>query len=131
MADPAAHTILPERISKEPLAPVVRQGDNQWTDIVRWTHFAMLSAEELGITQANVDQLRQSNRDFAVQALLGGSGDMGRGLGLTDDWAYNIIKQVGNYGEVFQRNLTDTVGIERVLNKLWSKGGLQYSPPVR
>ena len=131
LADPAAHAILPERISKEPLAPIVRQGDNQWTDIVRWAHFAMLTAEELGITQATVEEVRQSSQDFTVQMLLGSRGDIGRGLGLDNDWAYDIIKQVGNYGEVFKRNLTDTVGIERALNGLWNKGGLQFSPPIR
>jgi general L-amino acid transport system substrate-binding protein len=116
------HIILPEVISKEPLGATVRHGDDQWFDIVKWTHYAMVNAEELGVTKANVDdQLKSENPD--VRRLLGTEGKHGEALGLTNDWAVRIIKNVGNYGESFERN----VG----LNALWNKGGLQYAPPVR
>ncbi len=133
LPNPVAYRILPERISKERLAPVVREGDNAWTDIVRWTHFAMLTAEELNITSANVDQMRQSSRDYLVMALLGTVGNFGTGLGLSNDWAYNIIKQVGNYSEVFERNvgMATPLGMARDQNALWKNGGLQFSPPIR
>jgi len=126
------HIVLPEIISKEPLGPVVRHGDDQWFDIVKWTHFAMLSAEELGITKANVDdQMKSDNPD--VKRLLGTEGKHGEALGLTNDWAYRIIKHVGNYGEIFERNVGQgsQLKIGRGLNGLWSKGGLQYAPPIR
>ena len=136
---PGDHIILPEIISKEPLGPVVRHGDNQWGDIVRWTHNATLVAEEKGITQANVDDIKAANgadnaaADAEIQRLLGVNDKMGEGLGLSNDWAYNIIKAVGNYGEIFDRNIgpNTPIGLERGLNALWNKGGLQYSPPVR
>jgi general L-amino acid transport system substrate-binding protein len=133
LPNPASYRILPERISKEPLAPVARQGDNAWTDILRWTHFAMLTAEEQGITSANVDQMRQSSQDYSVRFLLGTSGNFGSGLGLGNDWAYNIIKQVGNYAEVFERNvgIATPLGMARDQNALWKDGGLQFSPPIR
>jgi general L-amino acid transport system substrate-binding protein len=133
MSNPAGYLILPERISKEPLAPVTRQGDNAWTDIVRWTHFAMLTAEEQGITSANVDQMRQSSQDYSVRFLLGTSGNFGPGLGLGNDWAYNIIKQVGNYAEVFERNVgtATPLGMARDQNALWKDGGLHFAPPIR
>ncbi len=139
LKDPANNIILPEIISKEPLGPVVRHGDNQWGDIVRWTHFATLVAEEKGITQANVDDVKKANgtdnpaADAEVQRLLGVSDKMGEGLGLGNDWAYNIIKAVGNYGEIFDRNVgpKTPIGLERGLNALWNKGGLQYAAPVR
>ena len=123
------HVILPEVISKEPLAAAVRQGDARWSDLVRWTFFAMLGAEELGITSANVDS-RLNDPNPEVQRMLGKTGDLGKMLGVPDNWAYNIIKQVGNYGESFERNL-GPLGIARGPNELWTKGGLQYSPPFR
>jgi len=121
--------LLPEVISKEPLGPLVRKGDDKWFDIVRWTHFAMLAAEEAGLTAANVDAAAESaNPD--VRRLLGTEGDLGKALGLDNRWAYAAIKQVGNYGEVWDRNIAP-LGIPRTLNQLWSKGGLQYPPPLR
>jgi general L-amino acid transport system substrate-binding protein len=126
------HIILPEIISKEPLGPVVRHGDDQWFDIVKWTHYAMVTAEELGITRANVDeQMKSENPD--VKRLLGSEGGHGEALGLTNDWAYRIVKHVGNYGEAFERNVGQgsQLKIGRGLNALWTKGGLQYAPPIR
>jgi general L-amino acid transport system substrate-binding protein len=126
------HIVLPEIISKEPLGPVVRHGDDQWFDIVKWTHYAMVSAEELGITRANVDeQLKSDNPD--VKRLLGTEGKHGEALGLTNDWALRIIKHVGNYGEAFERNVGQgsVLKIGRGINALWNKGGLQYAPPIR
>jgi general L-amino acid transport system substrate-binding protein len=126
------HIVLPEIISKEPLGPSVRHGDDQWFDIVKWTHYAMITAEELGITKANVDeQAKSANPD--VKRLLGSEGNYGEQLGLTKDWAYRIIKLVGNYGEVFEKNVGQgsPLKIARGQNGLWSKGGLQYAPPVR
>ncbi len=139
LKDPANNIILPEIISKEPLGPVVRHGDNQWGDIVRWAHFATLVAEEKGITQGNVDEVKAANgadnasADAEVQRLLGITDKMGEGMGLSNDWAYNIIKAVGNYGEIFDRNIgpNTPIGLERGLNALWNKGGLQYAAPVR
>jgi general L-amino acid transport system substrate-binding protein len=126
------HIVLPEIISKEPLGPSVRHGDDQWFDIVKWTHFAMITAEELGVTKANVDeQMKSSNPD--VKRLLGTEGAYGEQLGLTKDWAYRIIKLVGNYGEIFEKNVGQgsQLKIQRGLNALWTKGGLQYAPPIR
>ncbi len=130
---PDDYTILPMVISKEPLGPSVRRGDDEWFQIVRWTSFVMLDAEENGVTQANVDKLRTESTDPNVQRLLGGSDDTGKLLGLDKDWAYRIVKQVGNYGESFERNLgTKTpIGLPRGVNNLWNKGGLMYAPPVR
>jgi general L-amino acid transport system substrate-binding protein len=126
------HVILPEIISKEPLGPAVRHGDDQWFDIVKWTHFTMINAEEFGITQANVDDMKKSDNPD-IRRLLGTEGKFGEAFGLTDDWAYRIIKLVGNYGEVFERNVGQgsPLKIARGLNGLWTKGGLQYAPPVR
>jgi general L-amino acid transport system substrate-binding protein len=126
------HVILPEIISKEPLGPAVRHGDDQWFDIVKWTHYAMVNAEELGITQANVDEQKKADNPD-VKRLLGTEGKYGEALGLTDDWAYRIIKLVGNYGEVFERNVGQgsPLKIARGLNGLWTKGGLQFAPPIR
>jgi general L-amino acid transport system substrate-binding protein len=126
------HVILPEIISKEPLGPAVRHGDDQWFDIVKWTHFAMVNAEELGITKANVDDMAKSDNPD-IKRLLGTEGKYGEALGLTNDWAVRIIKQVGNYGEVFEKNVGQgsQLKIARGLNALWNKGGLQYAPPVR
>jgi general L-amino acid transport system substrate-binding protein len=132
MANVAEHVILPEIISKEPLAPAVRHGDDQWFDIVKWVQFALLTAEELGVTKANVDeQLKSPNPD--IRRLLGVEGKHGEALGLTNDWAYRIIKTTGNYGESFERNIgsDSPLKIARGLNALWNKGGLQYAPPIR
>ena len=132
LTDPGAHVVLPEIISKEPLGPVVRQGDDQWLNIIKWTHFAMLNAEELGVTQANVDEMKNSNNP-SVKRLLGTEGEFGGAIGLSNDWAYNVIKALGNYGESFDRNVgPDTqLGIARGVNAQWNKGGLQYGPPIR
>ncbi len=132
LAEPTQHLVLPELISKEPLSPAVRHGDNQWADIVRWTHFAMIDAEELGVTSANVDE-KVKSADPETRRLLGGEGQYGEALGLTNDWAYRIIKHVGNYGESFERNIGQgsPLKIVRGLNALWTKGGLQYGPPIR
>jgi general L-amino acid transport system substrate-binding protein len=121
--------LLPELISKEPLGVMVRKGDDKWFDLVRWTLIAMLSAEEKGITSKNVDSFLTST-DPETRRLLGVEGDMGKALGVNNKWAYNIIKQVGNFGEVWDRNITP-MGVPRGLNNLWTKGGLQYPPPVR
>jgi general L-amino acid transport system substrate-binding protein len=133
LAKPDDHIVLPEVISKEPLGPVVRHGDNEWGDIVRWTLFAMLEAEEYGLTSQNVDDMKANSTNPQVRRLLGVEGDLGQGLGLPADWGYQIIRQVGNYGEIFERNLgTSTpLKIDRGLNALWTKGGLQYAMPVR
>ena len=132
LAKPDDHVVLPEIISKEPLGPSVRKGDDQWLDIVKWSYFAMLTAEELGVTQANVDQMLKSENP-EIKRLLGTEGKFGESLGLTNDWAYRIIKHVGNYGESFERNVgpNSPLKIERGLNALWNKGGLQYAPPIR
>ncbi len=126
------HIILPEIISKEPLGPVVRHGDDQWFDIVKWTHYAMVAAEELGVTRANVDdQVKSDNPD--VKRLLGSEGKHGEALGLPNDWAVRIIKSVGNYGEAFERNVGQGSALKlgRGPNALWNKGGLQFAPPIR
>src|SRR5215471_5194492 len=126
------HVVLPEIISKEPLAPFVRQGDDQWFDIVKWVHFAMINAEELNVTKANVDeQMKSENPE--IRRLLGTENNFGEQLGLTKDWAYRIVKLVGNYGEVFERNVGQgsPLKITRGLNALWTKGGIQYAPPIR
>jgi general L-amino acid transport system substrate-binding protein len=130
--DPKAYVILPEIISKEPLAPVVRHGDNQWKDIVNYAVLAMINAEEMGITSKNVDKMLKS-KDPKVQRFLGVSAGNGKALGLDEKFAYNIIKQVGNYGEIFERNVgvNTPLGIERGLNALWTNGGLMYSPPFK
>jgi len=129
---PDDHIVLPEIISKEPLGPAVRHGDNQWADIVRWVHNAMLNAEELGVTKANVDQMMKSDNP-EVKRLLGTEGKFGEAIGLTNDWAYRIVKHVGNYGESFERNVGEgsPLKIKRGQNALWTKGGLQYGIPVR
>ena len=131
-SDPENHIVLPEIISKEPLGPATRQGDDQWSDIVTWVLNATITAEEKGITQANVDKMK-SSKDPEVLRLLGVEGSQGKELGLSNDWAYNIIKSVGNYGEIFERNIgaKTPIGLQRGLNALWTKGGLQYSPPFR
>lgn len=135
LTNPDDHVILPEIISKEPLGPAVRQGDDQWFDIVSWTHYALVQAEEFGITQANVDEIKSTSTNPDIKRFLGVEADtkIGTDLGLTNDWAYNIIKGVGNYGEVFERNIgaSTPLKIERGVNALWTKGGLQYAPPIR
>ncbi|MDH3883222.1 MAG: amino acid ABC transporter substrate-binding protein, partial [Desulfobacterales bacterium] len=130
--NPADYIILPELISKEPLAPVVRHGDDQWYDIVNFSVLAMIAAEELGITSKNVDQMVES-KDPKIQRFLGVTAGNGKALGIDEKWAYNIIKQVGNYGEVFERNVgvNTPLKIERGLNDLWTRGGLMYAPPFK
>jgi len=130
--NPKDYIILPDIISKEPLAPAVRHGDDQFRDIVDFSVLAMINAEELGITSQNVDDMLQS-KDPAIQRFLGVTPGNGAALGLDEKWAYNIIKQVGNYGEVFERNVgvNTPLGLERGLNALWTNGGLMYSPPFK
>jgi len=129
---PDDHVLMPEVISKEPLGPWVRQGDDAWFDIVRWTVFAMLNAEELGVTQGNVDEMLKSNNP-EIKRLLGLDGKFGESLGLTNDWVVRIVKAVGNYGESFDRHLgaKSPLNLPRGPNRLWTQGGLQYAPPVR
>jgi general L-amino acid transport system substrate-binding protein len=127
--NPADHVILPEIISKEPLGPAVRHGDDKWFDIVKWTLFAMIEAEEMGLSSKNIDQAGTS-KDPGVQRFIGASGDIGKMLGIDNKWAFNIIKQVGNYGESFDTNLKP-LGFERGLNRLWNQGGILYAPPIR
>ncbi|MCI5077036.1 amino acid ABC transporter substrate-binding protein [Oricola sp.] len=132
LTNPGEHKVLPEIISKEPLGPVVRQGDDQWFNIVKWVHIATVNAEELGITSANVDEMMGGDNP-SVKRLLGVEGEFGAGIGLENDWAAKVIKAVGNYGEIFDRNVgPDTpLGIARGVNALWTKGGLMYGPPIR
>ncbi|PAY05417.1 amino acid ABC transporter substrate-binding protein [Bradyrhizobium sp. UFLA03-84] len=132
LANPADHIVLPEIISKEPLGPMVRHGDDQWFDIVKWTLFAMINAEELGITQKNVDTMLKSDKP-EMKRVLGTDGNLGEQLGLTKDWVVRIVKAVGNYGETFERNVGtgSPLGIARGVNNLWNKGGIQYAPPIR
>ncbi|ERF85815.1 amino acid ABC transporter substrate-binding protein [Bradyrhizobium viridifuturi] len=132
LASPADHIVLPEIISKEPLGPMVRHGDDQWFDIVKWTLFAMINAEELGITQKNVDTMLKSDKP-EMKRVLGTDGNLGEQLGLTKDWVVRIVKAVGNYGETFERNVGtgSPLGIARGVNNLWNKGGIQYAPPIR
>ncbi|NRB18799.1 MAG: amino acid ABC transporter substrate-binding protein [Rhodobacteraceae bacterium] len=133
---PGDHMILPETLSKEPLAAAVRHGDSQWRDVVQWSIFALVNAEELGITKANVDDMRSTSKNPNVLRMLGAEGNLHEGLGLDKDWAYNIIKNVGNYGEIYEAYMgggEQGIGIERAgsLNALWTDGGLMYSPPMR
>ena len=132
LANPNDHAVLPEVISKEPLGPVVRHGDDQWFDIVKWTLFAMVNAEELGITQKNVDEMAKSDKP-ELKRIYGTDGNLGEQLGLTKDWFSRIIRAVGNYGESFDRNVGagSKLQISRGLNKLWNQGGIQYAPPIR
>jgi general L-amino acid transport system substrate-binding protein len=126
---PEEHVILPELISKEPLGPAVRQGDERWFDIVKWSLFAMIEAEELGLTSANIVQQAKGGGP-AIQRFVGANGDLGKLLGLDNRWALRIVQQVGNYGESFDANLKP-LGFERGLNRLWTQGGLLYAPPLR
>lgn len=130
---PSDHVILPEIISKEPLGPLVRHGDNDWGDVVRWTLNAMIAAEELGVTSANVEELAQGTDNPEINRLLGSEGNLGEMLGLPADWAVNVIKAGGNYGEVFERYIGENtpIGLARGLNAQWTEGGLLYSPPFR
>lgn len=133
LADPDQHDILPEIISKEPLGPAVRQGDDEWADVVRWSYYAMVQAEEFGINAGNVDQIKAESQNPDVQRFLGVKDGKGKGMGLNDDFAYQVVKQVGNYGDSFERNvgMGSPLEIERGINALWTQGGLQYSPPFR
>jgi general L-amino acid transport system substrate-binding protein len=126
---PTDFVLLPEIISKEPLGPMVRKGDDKWFDIIKWTHYAMLTAEEDGVTSKNIDTFATTTNPN-LRRLLGLEGDMGKALGLDNKWAYNAIKQVGNFGEIWDRNITP-MGVPRGINNLWNKGGLQYAPPIR
>ncbi|WP_421726749.1 amino acid ABC transporter substrate-binding protein [Bauldia sp.] len=132
LANPDDHIVLPEVISKEPLGPVVRQGDEEWFNIMKWVGFALLNAEELGITSANVDAM-MNDANPQVRRLLGADGSFGESIGLGNDWAANAVKAVGNYGEIFDRTIgaDSTLQIARGLNALWVNGGIQYAPPIR
>ncbi len=131
--DPSAHVVLPEIISKEPLGPLVRHGDHEWGDIVRWTLNALISAEELGITSANVGELLGGTENPEINRILGTEGELGSMLGLEADWAANVLAAVGNYGEIFEGNIGEStpIGLARGLNAQWTDGGLLYSPPFR
>lgn len=132
LEDPDAHIVLPEVISKEPLGPVVRHGDDQWLDIVKWSLNCMINAEEMGVSSANIDGTAESG-DPAIKRLIGTEGDAGKNLGLPAEWCKNIIASVGNYGESFERNVGENtpLKISRGLNGLWNKGGIMYAPPIR
>ncbi|WP_407153936.1 amino acid ABC transporter substrate-binding protein [Bradyrhizobium sp. STM 3557] len=132
LANPADHVVLPEIISKEPLGPMVRYGDDKWFNIVKWTLFAMINAEEMGVNQKNVDEMAKSDKPELKRAF-GTDGNLGEQLGLTKDWFGRIVKAVGNYGEVYERNVGSgsKLQIARGLNQLWNKGGIQYAPPIR
>jgi general L-amino acid transport system substrate-binding protein len=132
LTEPDDHVILPEIISKEPLGPVVRSDDMQWFALVRWTHFAMIVAEELGVSSQTIEEAMRSDKP-EIKRLVGAEGNYGEHLGLSKDWAARIIRLVGNYGEVFSRNIGDQsrLAIARGLNDLWTKGGIQYAPPIR
>jgi general L-amino acid transport system substrate-binding protein len=133
LSEPDDHEILNEAISKEPFGPVVRQGDDRWFNLVKWTHFALLDAEELGVAAANVESLRETSDTPEIRRLLGADNDFGAGLGLSKDWVVRIVKAVGNYGEIFERNLGQgsPLKIPRGRNAQWRDGGLHYAPPVR
>jgi general L-amino acid transport system substrate-binding protein len=132
LSKPRDHVILPDVISKEPLGPVVRDNDLQWINIVKWVHFVMINAEELGVSSRTIDQALQSQKP-EVRRLVGANGNFGEQIGLTNAWAANIVRSVGNYGEVFERNLGSKtpLAIPRGLNQLWNAGGIQYAPPIR
>ncbi len=132
LSDPSSAIVLPEVISKEPLGPVVRQGDDQWFNIVKWSLNAMINAEELGLTSANIDKMKMASNPN-IARFVGLDGPKGSGMDLNDDWAYQIVKQVGNYGEAFERNVGagSPLNIARGVNALWNKGGFMYAPPMR
>jgi len=129
---PEDHVVLPEIISKEPLGPSVRQGDDQWLTVVKWVHYALINAEEAGITQANVDEMANSTNPD-IKRLLGKEGELGKAIGVSNDFVVKVVKAVGNYGELFERNVGtgSRLKIARGLNNLWNKGGIQYAPPLR
>jgi general L-amino acid transport system substrate-binding protein len=131
-SSPDDHDILPEIISKEPLGPVVRHDDPQWFNIVKWTHFAMLNAEELGVDSQTIDEALKSTKPD-VRRLVGNEGNFGEQVGLTKDWVVRVIRLVGNYAEVYDRNIgvKTKIGIPRGINQLWTKGGILYAPPIR
>lgn len=133
LKEPDAHVVLPETMSKEPLGPLVRHGDDQWFDIVKWVTYGTFQAEELGVTSANVEEMAATSEDPVIRNLLGVEGDLGQGLGLDNDFMVKVIKQVGNYGEIYDRHLGPNTPfkLERALNALWKDGGLIYSPPFR
>jgi general L-amino acid transport system substrate-binding protein len=133
LTKPDDHVILPEVISKEPLGPTVRHGDNKWADLVRWVFNALVIAEEMGITQANVERVARETKDPEVQRMLGVTGEFGKDLGLAGDWAVKAIKGSGNYGEIFDRTLgpNTPIGLDRGINQLWTKGGILYAAPIR
>jgi general L-amino acid transport system substrate-binding protein len=133
MRDPSAHAILPERVSKEPLGPMVRRGDEAWGAIARYVLMAQIQAEELGITQANAEEIRATTKDPDAKRLLGAEAGLGKALGLDEDWAFRAIRAVGNYGESFDRHLgrSSPIGLDRGLNDLWTRGGLMYAIPMR
>ena len=130
---PADHVILPELISKEPLGPLVRRGDDEWFAIVKWVIYGLIEAEEYGITQAQVDQLKTSSQDPVVKRILGAGDDTGKLLGLDIDWMARALKATGNYGEIFERNVgpKSALGLPRGINNQWNKGGLMYAYPLR
>ncbi|HET7492932.1 MAG TPA: amino acid ABC transporter substrate-binding protein, partial [Bradyrhizobium sp.] len=131
--NPADYVVLPQTISKEPLGPFTRNGDEVWSDIITWLHYGLIEAEELGVTSANADEMAKSSQTPAVQRLLGTSGDLGSRLGLDNKWLLQAIKAGGNYGEIFERNVgsKSTLKLERGLNATWSKGGLMYAIPFK
>ncbi|MCB2120159.1 MAG: amino acid ABC transporter substrate-binding protein, partial [Rhodobacteraceae bacterium] len=133
MPDAENHIILPEIISKEPLGPVVRHGDNNWGDVVRWSYYALVAAEEKGITQANIEEVAASTQDPEVKRILGLEGDLGAMMGLDKEWAKRAIAASGNYGEIFAATIGEgtSIGLARGLNALYTQGGLQYAPPFR
>jgi general L-amino acid transport system substrate-binding protein len=133
LKNPKAHVILPETISKEPLGPVVRHGDDQWFDIVKWTLNCMIETEEYGVTSSNADELKGGSENPVVKRQLGMEGDMGKNLGLSADWCYNVVKQVGNYGESFDKYVgpKTAIGLSRGVNAQWKDGGALYAPPIR
>ena len=133
LADPNGAEILPEVISKEPLGPVVRQGDDEWFNVVKWTMNALINAEEYGVSSRNVDRMRANTNNPNVRRLLGTEGESGQSLNLSPDWGYQIVKQVGNYGELFERNVgpRTPLALPRGVNSLWSQGGILYAPPIR
>jgi general L-amino acid transport system substrate-binding protein len=133
LKDPNAHIVLPETISKEPLGPVVRHGDDQWFDIVKWTLYCMVEAEEYGLSSKNVDEMKSNTSNPQIKRHVGTEGDMGKSLGLPNDWCYNVVKQVGNYGESYDKNVGPETALKlsRGVNAQWSDGGLQYAMPIR
>jgi general L-amino acid transport system substrate-binding protein len=133
LKDPNAHIVLPETISKEPLGPVVRHGDDQWFDIVKWTLYCMVEAEEYGLSSKNVDEMKSNTSNPQIKRHVGTEGDMGKSLGLPNDWCYNVVKQVGNYGESYDKNVgpETSLKLSRGVNAQWTDGGLQYAMPIR